>query len=45
MYLVMTFTVTRILRLIERKMEGKSTYTIHGSQTTPESEIRIRGGV
>jgi len=44
-YFLMTFTVTRILRLVERKMEGKSTYTIHGSQTTPESEIRIRGGL
>jgi putative lysine transport system permease protein len=43
-YFVLTFTVTRILRLIERRMEGSSTYTIHGSQTTPESEIRIRGG-
>ncbi len=42
LYFVMTFTVTRILRLVERRMEGKSTYTIHGSMTTPESEIRIR---
>ena len=44
-YFVMTFTVTRILRLIERKMDGSSSYTIHGSQTAPESEIKIRGGV
>jgi len=44
-YFVMTFTVTRILRLIERKMEGSSSYTVHGSQTVPEAEIKIRGGV
>jgi putative lysine transport system permease protein len=44
-YFVMTFTVTRILRLIERKMAGSDSYTIHGSQTVPESEIKIRGGV
>jgi putative lysine transport system permease protein len=45
LYFVMTFTVTRILRLIERKMAGSSSYTIHGSQTATESEIKIRGGV
>jgi len=45
LYFVMTFTVTRILRLIEKKMAGSSSYTIHGSQTVPESEIKIRGGV
>ena len=44
-YFVMTITVTRILRLIERKLAGSASYTIHGSQTTPESEIKIRGGV
>jgi len=41
LYFIMTFTVTRILRLIERKMEGSKTYTIHGSQTVPEAEIKI----
>lgn len=44
-YFIMTFTVTRILRMIERKMEGSSSYTVHGSQTVPEAEIKIRGGV
>lgn len=42
-YLVMTFTVTRLLRLVERKLAGSDTYTIHGSQTTPESEIKVEG--
>ena len=41
-YLILTFTVTRILRLIERKMDGKSTYTIMGSQTFSKSAITIR---
>ena len=38
-YLFLTFTVTRILRLIEKKMDGKSSYTIHGSQTAHRSAI------
>ena len=40
-YLILTFTVTRLLRLFERKLAGSDTYTIHGSQTTPESEIKV----
>lgn len=40
-YFVMTFSVTRILRLVERKMDGPKTYTIHGSQTVPEAEMKI----
>ena len=38
-YLILTFTVTRILRFVEKKMDGKSTYTIHGSQTSSRSAI------
>lgn len=34
-YFVMTFTVTRILRYIERRMDGPENYVIHGSQTVP----------
>lgn len=37
-YFVLTFTITRILRFIERKLEGKENYTIFGSQTESESE-------
>lgn len=40
-YFVMTFTVTRILRFFEMKLEGPSVYTIHGSQTVPEAEFKI----
>ncbi len=42
-YFVMTFTVTRILRFFERKLEGPDVYTIHGSQTVPEAEFKIVG--
>jgi putative lysine transport system permease protein len=43
LYFIMTYSVTRILRFVEKKLDGPSTYTIHGSQTTPESEIKVRG--
>ena len=38
-YLFLTFTVTRILRFLEKKMDGKSSYTIHGSQTAHRTAI------
>jgi putative lysine transport system permease protein len=41
-YFVMTFTVTRILRYFEKRLDGPDVYTIHGSQTVPEAEFRIR---
>lgn len=44
LYFIMTFTVTRILRMIERKMDGPKTFTIHGSQTVPEAEIKVTDG-
>lgn len=31
-YFVLTFTVTRILRYIEKRMDGKKDYTVQGSQ-------------
>ncbi|MDP4117936.1 MAG: amino acid ABC transporter permease [Bacillota bacterium] len=40
-YFIITFTVTRILRWFEHILDGNSTYTIHGSQTAPESEIKV----
>ena len=39
----MTFTVTRLLRYLEVRLEGPSVYTIHGSQSVPEAQIRIVG--
>lgn len=42
-YFIMTFTVTRLLRYLEVRLEGPSVYTIHGSQSVPEAQIRIVG--
>ena len=37
-YFVLTFTVTRLLRIVEKKMDGPQNFTIHGSQSdTAES--------
>ena len=41
MYFIMTFTVTRLLRLAEKKLEGGKNYTICGSQSDPAAEIHI----
>ena len=43
LYFIMTFTVTRLLRMMEKKMDGKENYTIFGSQTDPDAEIHVRG--
>lgn len=40
-YFILTFTVTRILRLVEKKLDGKDTYTVFGSQSDSEAEIHI----
>ena len=42
LYFVLTFTVTRLLRLAEKKLEGAGNYTICGSQSDPEAEIHVR---
>ena len=41
-YLVLTFTVTRLLRLLERKMDGKTNYIIYGSQSDSKASIKIK---
>ncbi len=40
-YFILTFTVTRLLRLIERKMDGAESFVICGSQSDSNAEIRI----
>lgn len=40
-YLVLTFSVTRILRLIEKKMDGPENYIIHGSQSDSRAAINV----
>ena len=46
-YLVLTFTVTRLLHLLERKMDGKTNYIIYGSQSDSKASIVVpkEGGV
>ena len=43
-YFIMTFSITRILRLIEKKLAGNNSYTICGSQSDPNAEIHIKEG-
>ena len=40
-YLVLTFTVTRLLRMLEKKMDGPENYVIHGSQSDSQAAIVI----
>lgn len=41
-YFVLTFTVTRLLRLIEKRMDGPDSYVICGSQSSSAAEIHIK---
>ncbi|HHY60300.1 MAG TPA: amino acid ABC transporter permease [Clostridia bacterium] len=42
-YFIMTFTVTRILRYIERRLDGPETYTLNQMQVaTPEDMLRLQ---
>ena len=43
-YLVLTISVTRILRLLEKYMDGPSEYIIHGSQSDSSAAIHIHNG-
>jgi putative lysine transport system permease protein len=41
-YFILTFTFTRLLRLVEKKLSGSSSYTVYGSQTDSKAEIELR---
>ena len=41
-YFILTFTVTRILRLLEKKMDGDDSYVVCGSQTDFRSQINAK---
>lgn len=43
LYFILTFTVTRLLRLAERKLEGSDAYTICGSGSDSHAEVHIKG--
>ena len=42
LYFILTFTVTRLLRFVERKLAGNDSYVIFGSQSDSAAEIRIK---
>ena len=42
LYFVLTFSVTRLLRFLEKKLEGSRNYTICGSQSDPAAVIRVK---
>ncbi|MEG0768024.1 MAG: amino acid ABC transporter permease, partial [Clostridia bacterium] len=42
-YFVLTFTITRLLRLLERKLDGPGSYRIMGSQSAHDAEIHVKG--
>ncbi len=43
-YFVLTFSITRILKYIERKIDGPSSYIIHHSSTMPDESFTAKGG-
>ena len=40
-YFILTFTVTRLLRFVESKLDGEENYTVFGSQSDSAAEIHI----
>ena len=43
-YFILTFSITRILKLIERKIDGPSSYIIHHSSTMPDESFTAKEG-
>lgn len=43
LYFILTFTVTRLLRMAEKKLEGSDSYTICGSGSDSHAEVHIKG--
>ena len=43
LYFILTFTVTQLLRLAEKKLAGSDTYTICGSGSDSQAEIHVKG--
>ena len=42
LYFILTFTVTRLLRLAEKKLAGSASYVICGAQSDSHAEIHIK---
>ena len=43
-YFILTFSITRILKYIERKIDGPSSYIIHHSSTMPDESFTAKEG-
>lgn len=43
-YFVLTFSITRILKCIERKIDGPASYIIHHSSTMPDESFTAKEG-
>ena len=41
-YFILTFTVTRLLRFVERKLDGEENYTVFGYKIDSAAEIHIK---
>ena len=41
-YFILTFTVTRLLRFVESKLDGEENYTVFGSQSDSAAAIHIK---
>ena len=41
-YFILTFTITRILKYIERRIDGPSSYVIHHSSTMPDECFTVK---
>ena len=44
-YFILTFTITRILKFIEHRIDGPSSYTIHHSSTMPDESFTIKESI
>ena len=40
-YLILTLSVSAILRAVEKKMDGPDNYVIHGSQSDSRADIKV----
>ena len=43
-YFILTFSITRLLKFIEHKIDGPSSYVIHHSSTMPDEEFIAKEG-
>lgn len=43
-YFILTFTITRLLKYIERRIDGPSSYIIHHSSTMPDESFTAKEG-